>query len=404
MWLGVAWLLLWMQTPDDLERGRLALEQNHPAEAVPLLQQAVAAAPGDYAAHFQLALALSLASRDADALREYRKTLELKPHLYQADLNAAILLVRSRDFQAALPLAQDAQQQKPHEFRPNYYLGEALLGAGQAAAAAEAFHAALAADPRSAVAELGLGRALAQSNRLPEAAPHFEKAAALQPEYRDAPLELAAEYERAHLAAPAIAIYQRFPQNAAAQERLGRLLIESRDFAAAIPRLEQAVAAAPTAANRLALAAAYRENKEPAKELAVLTQAAAGNPADFDVRMTLARALRDQRQLVPAANQFLAATKLKPDSAEAWNELAAVLLVNRDYLAGLAALDRVKALGAEKPGDYFLRAITLDKLKQREPALASYRQFLASAGGRFPDEEFQARQRARILEREINKR
>ena len=404
MWIGVVCLLFWMQTPDYLERGRQALEHNRPADAVPLLEQAVTAAPGDYAAHFHLALAFSLSGKDAEALREYRKTLELKPHLYQADLNAAILLVRAKDFSAAMPLAEDAQQQKPREFRPNYYLGEARLGAQDAAGAAEAFRAALAADQQSAAAELGLGRALARSNQLEEAAKHFEKAAALKPEYRDAPLELAAEYDKAHLGAPAIAIYQRFPQNAAAQERLGQLLIESRQFAAAIPRLEQAVAASPTAANRLALAAAYRENKEPAKEIAMLTKAAAENARDYDVRMTLARALRDQRQLVPAANQLLAATKIKPDSAEAWNELAAVLLTHQDYVAGLAALDRVKALGAEQPGDYFLRAITLDKLKQLEPALASYRQFLAAAGGRFPDEEFQARQRARILEREINKR
>lgn len=404
MWLGVVCLLLWMQTPDSLERGRQALEQNHPADAVPLLQQAVATAPNDYAAHFHLALALSLTGRDAEALPEYRKTLELQPHLYQADLNAAILLVRAKDYKAALPLAEDARQQKPREFRPNYYLGEARLGAQDAAGAAEAFRGALEADPRSAAAELGLGRALARSHQLEAAAPHFEKAAELKPEFKDAPLELAAEYEQAHLAAPAIAIYQRFPGNPAAQERLGQLLIESRQFAAAIPRLEQAVAAAPTAANRLALAAAYRDNKEPAKAIDMLTKAAAENAGDFEIRMALARALRDQRQLVPAANQFLAATKLKPDSAEAWNELAAVLLVHRDYEAGLAALDHVKALGAEKPGDFFLRAITLDKLKQREPALASYRQFLASAGGRFPDEEFQARQRARILEREISKR
>ena len=403
MWIVVC-LLLGMQTPDYLERGRQALEQNHPADAVPLLRQAVAAAPGDYAAHFHLALALSLAGRDAEALPEYRKTLELKPHLYQADLNAAILLVRAKNFSEAVPLAEDAQQQKPKEFRPNYYLGEARLGAQQAAAAVDAFRAALAADAQSAAAELGLARALVRSSKLDEAAAHFQKAAELKPEFRDALLELAAEYEKAGLSAQAIAMYQKFPENPGAQERLGQLLIASRDFAAAIPRLEQAVAASPTVANRLALASAYRENKEPSKEIAMLSKAAAENAGDFDIRMTLGRALRDQRQLVPAANQFLAATKIKPDSAEAWNELAAVLLVHQDYLAGLAALDRVKALGAEKPGDYFLRAITLDKLKQLEPALASYRQFLAAAGGRFPDEEFQARQRARILEREISRR
>lgn len=403
MRIGVVCLLLWMQTPDYLERGRQALEQNHPADAVPLLQQAVAAAPGDYAAHFHLALALSLTGKDAEALPEYLKTLELKPHLYQAELNAAILLVRAKNFAQAVPLAEDAAQQKPREYRPNYYLGEARLGTRQNGPAAEAFRAALNAEPKSAAAELGLARALTASN-LDEAAPHFQKAAELKPEFHDALLELGAEYEKAHQTAQAIAIYRQFPENAGAQEHLGQLLIDNRQFADAIPRLEQAVKASPTAANRLALAAAYGENKEPAKQIGMLTKAVAENAGDFDIRMTLARALRDQRQFVPAANNFLAATKIKPDSAEAWNELAAVLLIQKEYPAGLAALDHVKALGAEKPGDYFLRAITLDRLRQLEPALASYRQFLASAGGRFPDQEFQARQRARILEREISRR
>ncbi len=403
MWIGAVCLLLWMQTPNYLERGRQALEQNRPADAVPLLQQAVAAVPGDYVAHFHLALALSLAGHDAEALPEYRKALELKPHLYQAELNTAILLIRAKNFIEAVPLAEDAVGQKPHEYRPNYYLGEARLGANQNGPAADAFRAALAADPKSAAAELGLGRALARA-KLDEAAPHFQKAAELKPEFRDALLELGAEYEKAQQTAQAIAIYQQFPDNPGAQERLGQLLINSHRVADAIPRLEQAVKASPTAANRVALAAAYAENKEPVKQIDQLTKAASENARDYDVRMTLARALRDQRQFVPAANQFLAATKIKPDSAEAWNELAGVRLIHQDYEAGLAALDRVKALGAEKPGDYFLRAITLDKLKQLEPALASYRQFLASSGGRFPDQEFQARQRARILEREISRR
>ena len=75
--------------------------------------------------------------------------------------------------------------------------------------------------------------------------------------------------------------------------------------------------------------------------------------------------------------------------------------VGGDCAGGLSdwigALDRVKALGKEKPGDLFLRAITLDKLQQRKPALEAYEQFLAVSGGRFPDQEFQARQRAHIL-------
>ena len=105
--------------------------------------------------------------------------------------------------------------------------------------------------------------------------------------------------------------------------------------------------------------------------------------------------------LPPAAQQFAAAAKLRPDSVKAWNELAAVLVVNEDYAGGLAALDRVRALGKEVPGDFFYRAISLEKLKQPKPAMEAYRQFLAADGGKMPDQEFQARQRIRIIESEL---
>jgi tetratricopeptide (TPR) repeat protein len=120
--------------------------------------------------------------------------------------------------------------------------------------------------------------------------------------------------------------------------------------------------------------------------------------------MIYGRALRDAHQLPQAAQQFYAAAQKKPDSVEAWNELAGVLIVHEDYAQGLAALDKVKALGAESAGGLFLRAITLDRLKQRQPALESYERFLAMDNGKNPDQEFQARQRARIIKQELTKR
>ena len=61
----------------------------------------------------------------------------------------------------------------------------------------------------------------------------------------------------------------------------------------------------------------------------------------------------------------------------------------------------MRALGKEIPGDLYLRAITLDKLRRNKPALEAYRQFLAVGGGKFPNEEFLSRQRARIIENEL---
>jgi len=404
MWLPAALFLLLQAPADPVEEGRKALDANQLDRAAELFTQAIQKDPADYAAHFHLALAYSLKNDDVRAIPEYAKTLELKPGLYQAQLNLGISLLRAGRAQEAVKPLEAAAAQKPKDLQPQIKLASAYLASQRFTEAGQAYAAALATDPKSADAELGLAKATAAQDRLEAAAPHFRKAAELDPKFRDALLELAGLYEKAKQPAEALAIYEQFPGNPGAQERLGELLLESKRFADAIPRLEQAVTQSPSAANRLALATAYRMNKEPDKESAVLAKAVAADPADYDLHMVYGRVLRDQRKFQPAAQQFFAAAQKRPDSVEAWNEMAAVLIVGEDYPHGLAALDKVKALGKESPGNQFLRAITLDRLKQLKPALESYEQFLASDAGKNPDQEFEARQRARIIKLELSKK
>src|ERR1035438_7687451 len=98
---------------------------------------------------------------------------------------------------------------------------------------------------------------------------------------RDALLELAALYEKNHQNAEAIAIYQQFPENAAAQAHVGQLLLESRHSADAIAPLEAAMQKNPTPANRLALATAYLFEKQFAKALPLLDQSVAAEPGNY---------------------------------------------------------------------------------------------------------------------------
>jgi cytochrome c-type biogenesis protein CcmH/NrfG len=135
----------------------------------------------------------------------------------------------------------------------------------------------------------------------------------------------------------------------------------------------------------------------------VIEKVLAADPNDLELRMLHGRILRDQRKFPDAARDFFAATKLKPDSVDAWSELASILVVAEDYPGALAALDRLAALHAEKAGHVFFRAIVLDKIHQQKPAIESYQRFLAMSNGENPNEEFQARQRVKILERELRK-
>ncbi len=349
------------QGVDFYQEGAKALDAQKYDAAVDFFAKAIAADPQDYAAHFNRGLAFTYLNRETDAIAEYRRVLEIKPDVFEAELNLATSLLKMNQF----------------------------------AVAEQMYSKALALKPDSQAAESGLGRTLAREGKLSEADPHYRKAGEVK--------ELAAEYELAKKPQEAIAIYKTFPEDPAAQERMGALLIEIGNPQDAIAPLELAVGKSPTAANRLALAEAYARTKQDAKAEPLVAAALAAAPGDIELRMFYAKLLRDERKFPEAAGQFQAAAKAKPDMADAWTELAGVLIMMDQYPPALAALDRVHALNAETAGHYFLRGMVLDKLHQPKDAMANYNQFLALSQGKNPDQEFQARQRVKTLEHEVKR-
>jgi Tfp pilus assembly protein PilF len=397
-------LLFFLQATDPTSDGMKALEEGKYDAAVEAFTKAIHADAKDYFAHFNLAMAYSLLHKDAEGVAEYRKTLELKPGLYEAELNGGILLLRQKNPDEALPLFEDAARQKPQEFRPRYYLAESQLQTGDPARAGENYRMAASLDPKSAAAQLGMAQALVQQGKLADAEPYFRQAGQIDPKFRDYLLELADLYQKGNQTPEAMAIYREFADNPAAQARLNELLLESKQYADAIPGLEASYQKDPTEQNRVALGAAYVLTHKPEKALPLLELAVAAEPANYDVRMMYARALRDRRQFPAAARQFYEAAKLKPADARTWTELGDMLYMMGDYPQALAAFEQAARLGENTAGNWFLRAIILDKLKQLKPAREAYERFLSMSRGTHPDQEFQARQRARILQRELDKR
>jgi tetratricopeptide (TPR) repeat protein len=364
---------------------------------------AVAQESSEVEKHFDLALQLSIDGKDADAIPEYRKVLELMPDLYEAHINLGQVLLRSKNPAEALPHLKRAHEQKPAEFRPAYYVAEALFDVGQFAEAIPSYTAAAAIDPKSASAELGWGRALARLNRRAEATPHYRKAAALDPELRSFLLELAQMHEEKGELDAAIALYREFPENPAATERVGLLSLRAGQDKDGIAALESVVKTSPTPGNRLALAQAYVKQKDLPRAEALLSPLVSADAKNFELKMLYARLLRDQRKIKEAAQQFYEATKLRPAAADAWSEFAGMLILDEQFPQALLALDKVRELGAEKDGHIFFRATTLDRLNLKKEALEYYQRFLQQSKTN-PDQEFQARQRARILELELGKR
>ena len=139
--------------------------------------------------------------------------------------------------------------------------------------AEENYRQALRLEPQSAAAEAGLAHALARQEKLADASPHFQQAAKLDPRYRNLLLELGELYENHQQPAEAIAIYREFPDNAAAQQHLGRLMLENKQYADALPQLEAAYQREANQSNRTALAAAYVFTGDLVKALPLLSAA-----------------------------------------------------------------------------------------------------------------------------------
>jgi tetratricopeptide (TPR) repeat protein len=399
-----AGLLLARGAPFDLQDdGLKALDQQNYQQAQEIFSKLAAADPKDYAALFNLALAEIGLKREPQAVEHLKQALTLKPGLYEAELNLGILQLRNHNAPDALTVLRDAVKQKPNAARAQRYLGDALLASDDAVGAADAYRAALSADPKLAAAELGLGQSLLKQKQVAEAVPHYRQAASLDPNLKSYQLEIAGALLQANERDKAIEFLEEFAEDAGAREELGRVYLGENRPADAVTEFQAAVRLSPTAANQLALATALIRNKHPEAAQPLLERALATSPSDYDLRMVVGRIHRDRHEYVPAANQFLVAAELRPDSVEAWNEAAAVLVPAEEYPQALACLDKVHNLRADTAGDFYYRAIVLDKLRQVKPALASYQRFLELSQGKNPDQEFIARQRSRILEREANR-
>src|SRR5262249_5504557 len=159
-------------------------------------------------------------------------------------------------------------------------------------------------------------------------------------------------------------IYREFPNDAAAQEHLGQMMLAGKQTAEALPALEAAYAKDQTPANRAALAAAYVMSGQPDRGRPLLEAAVAADPQSVDLRMMYARTLRDLKQYPAAANQFFEASKLQPKDPKPLTELGGVLYMNGSFEQSLAAFDKARAVGDNSAGVWFMRAIILDKMRQ----------------------------------------
>jgi tetratricopeptide (TPR) repeat protein len=180
--------------PDDVTYANLGSElmiEGRHAEAVPLLEKAVRAAPNYAPAHFSLGLALERVGDKARARDEYAAAVALRPNYFEAQqLLGALLLNTGRAREAVMPL-EAAAELKPDEADVQCDLGQALLQSDEPQRALGHLQEAIRLKPDLARAHNALAGVLQLGGRLDEALLHLETAVRLDPDNMGMQMNLA---------------------------------------------------------------------------------------------------------------------------------------------------------------------------------------------------------------------
>ncbi len=102
MWILFAILLA--QSVDFPAEGLKALDASKIRRRRRPLHQGHRTGPKDYGSHFNLALAYSFLGKDAESIPQYKTVLELKPGLYEAQINLGILFSAPKTPPAPSPI------------------------------------------------------------------------------------------------------------------------------------------------------------------------------------------------------------------------------------------------------------------------------------------------------------
>ena len=269
-------------------------ETQRPAEALPLLEEALRIRPLYPEARVNLGRSLFLLGRVEEAIPHFEQAIALRPRDPIALNNLAFSRMNQGDLSETVrlyALALDAQPdwaEVQHRAGIVEIMQGVLQGGGarlQSAAALEPAHAeyashargweALRRDPRDSspdaralreylvVSHRQAADVLARRGRLPEAAAHLAKAADLAPDRADLNEDAGIAWSRAGERARARAAFEAAvaadPLRASAHNNLGYMLFEQGDRAGAIARYREALRLAPDfalARNNLALAEA----------------------------------------------------------------------------------------------------------------------------------------------------
>ncbi|MBI2295002.1 MAG: tetratricopeptide repeat protein, partial [Betaproteobacteria bacterium] len=324
--------------------GLTRLATGRAGDAVPPLQQAVAASPDHGAALEHLGLAYLHLGRFAQAESVLRDAAALRAAPASAFMRLGAAMLHQGRPAEALPVLRRAVTLDPQGTECRLNLGQALARTGDPAGARVEFETVLRIDPGHADALFNLGVICLERGELDGARQWFERVLARSPGYADALVNLGIVLQKqSHLDEAAACLRKALaldPANAAAGNNLARTLALQGRLEAAREQYLAALRAAPGFApaheGLASVCLALGRVGEAISHLRATLQAEPDNP---DALPALAKALFEVGQLDEAEAAGRRACALDPSAAAAYGSLANIHIVRGELDRAIATLE-----------------------------------------------------------------
>lgn len=392
------------QSANVLDEAEHLLNQQRFGEAAVKLQGLTSTYPNSAQLWFDLGFAQSHQGKLAEAIAAYRKAVDLAPSWFEANLNLGVALAKSGDNRMATSVLHHATELKPLAGGPaavaNAWESLArVLEESDFRQAAAAYDKAAELNPGNPDLAINAGRLFEKAGDVDSARQHFLKAAESGNKQAMAMLiNLLTRQNRFTEVEPWLRTYiAQSPGDVKARLQLAKILsVEDKpQEAIEVLQLPKGTSAEPEV-NR-AVADLYLQSKEYKQAEPLLRQLLQANGNDSELHRDLGVSLLYQLKYPEAETELLAAVKLKGNDPDVYGFLADAARENKHYELAIRALDARAKLVGDTPKTIFIRATAYDNLHMTKQAVDNYKRFLAVAGGKYPDQEFQAKHRLKAI-------
>ncbi|HEY1660355.1 MAG TPA: tetratricopeptide repeat protein [Candidatus Sulfotelmatobacter sp.] len=393
--------------PAELTEAEADIDKQDYAAAEPLLRKVVEKDSNSYVGWFDLGFVENALGKTDDSIAAYRKSVAIKPDVFESNLNLGLQLAKSgqpgaEQFLRVATGLKPTSHAAEGQYRAWLALGH-VLEKSKPDDALDAFQHAAALEPKESEPHLTAGVILEQENKASDAEKEYKAALAVEPGSSDAAIALANLYMHGHRFGDAEVYLRKLvkeqPGKAAAQIQLGRVLAAEGKNEEAIAPLQSGVKLSPNDLEaQLDLAEVYVSVGKNDLAEAAYRSLVTTHPTDAELHRKLGQTLLREKKFPEAQQEFITAVKIKPDLGEAYGDLAFAAGENHNYALALRALDARAKFLPEISITYFLRASANDHLRDYKTAAANYHLFLNTANGKYPDYEWKAEHRLIAIE------